>query len=94
MMGEKLKTGIYMPAWMLGLLVTIILALFSWGIATSANSAEIKTRVSATEQTIIKLEAKDAKLDDEKADVILIRDIRIQLNRMEDKIDRHMSNTK
>ena len=90
-MVDKLKEGVFIPNWMLGGLITIVLTLFSWGVITASNNAEMKAQITSNKETIIKLEDSTAKLEDVKADQKDLIDIKATLVRIENKIDRHMA---
>lgn len=90
MMGERTKNTIEIPVWMIGVLVTVIMAIFSWGIATAANSSATSNQVKVNSETLKELKADDKYLRDTKADKDVINEIRDQLNRIEKKLDDHM----
>jgi hypothetical protein len=90
-MGEVLKRNINIPIWLLGILVTIIMAIFSWGLATASSSATIKSKVENTEKIIEELKLVDKQLQADKADKATIDNVYKALERIETKLDIHIS---
>ena len=90
-MTEKLKGGVLVPYYALGIIVSIIMAIFSWGLATASNGSEIRTTVKTNVDNIKELKIVDIRLQAEKADKNNIDDIKRALERIEGKLDIHIA---
>ena len=85
-MSEKLKEGVYIPMYVLGILVTVIMAIFSWGLATASASSVTKTNVENQKEMIL---TNKAALD-KKANVDDVVAIKNDISEIKDLLYKHM----
>jgi hypothetical protein len=90
-MVEKLKKSIELPNWSLAIIVTLLIASFTFTYNFSSKFSSLSTKVDQHE-LVIKEQAIDIKaLEQTKADKELINNIYITLERIENKLDNHIS---
>jgi len=85
-----MKQGITLPYWSIGVLVTIIMAIFSWGLATASSSSAVKNQVQTNTQILRELKDTDKLLQETKADKATIDNVYKALERIESKLDLHI----
>lgn len=93
-MTDKMKTTIEIPMPILAIMVTILLTIFGWAIATASSSASTKKQVEVNTNVIKDIQYNKA--DKSSFDYIKeqLDELKKSTNRIETKVDRHIENSK
>lgn len=90
MMVEKVKEGIRVAPWLIGIIVTLALALMSFTVGVSVKAGATEAGMNHNKEQIDENKADIKKLENDKADKEDVTIIREQLIRMEGKLDKIM----
>lgn len=77
------------PAWFLGIVVTILLAIFTYTISTVSANASTRKQVEINTIILEQLKLEDKSLESNKADIQDIKDMKADLKEIKDLLYTH-----
>jgi hypothetical protein len=94
MNGDAMRGKVQMPIWLLTAIISSLIALFTYSITVASSYSETRTQVRVNTEVIKELKSNDSELSNGKIGREEFNDIKTQLNRIEGKLDTHISSTK
>ena len=89
--GDKIRSGLYIPGWALALIITIALAFTTFSIGAISNSASYHKQVDVNVQEVQELKDITKELDKSKVDKETIIEIKQDIKDIKNLLQRHMS---